>query len=1794
EAYISLSEEIDDLTAQRDGLITQAELASDPAEKYKALIEAQRLDVERTKLLDQANGLNDLQGEVQRKFGSVDPSDSKVSKVEQEFNRLIEAGKEEEALSYLAQQQDDIKEAKSASTQGMVDKLVQETIDQREQQDVLADRNQVNAREIEQAKARKVELESKLPDAKRKEAERIREELTEVENTIKLYQDEQQYAQDRIIEIDRSISVLDAQVNVIQTSGESVLKEIDQRKYDDAQAAIRAQEAKDRADELKNQLAQIESSNPEIAATSDPTNTSNTIANQLIEEHTAFVNQIETNGEDKQTQIEALIGQNEQTINAIDQRLKRIENELVSSSGDENLIAEQTKLNDFKEELELKQSDLAEELQQLQPELTPTFTTESVLSNIAPDYETSKNTIESDLSLTEVDRLNLLQDNDRALVTSAEQRLNDIQQSLESDPTNNTLLEELQVVNNLLFDTNKEIEDRAERIDQIENGTPNVAITKEDIIANISPNYTNETQSIQANTGLTEAEKLTELNQLDETLKSTTQDRLDEVQNLLAATPNNAELQGEAQILQDIIGDLDTGISTRENQIANLATSTTQPFSATDAIAEVQPNYTSDLAAIETNDDLTATEKLQQKQNLDNELIANLQEQLEEVQNQLSADPANAQLKVQEEGVTEVINTTQNRIGDQARALDQLNGANATVDIAATKQSILDEVKTDYTDRVAEIESSTVPEVERNLNRLELEQEILEELEEREKNAGVLAAIGDNSENEEYRARAEALKELVVEQRDIVEQQRQASLEASESAEIYEETIAGADGKYSVEIGDLFSADNPNSQKIVERELELQEKLQDELDKKQKSLERKYSAEVDLESLILANEIEESKKRQTAAENATNVATNNGNTEEEFISDLRTTFISIGDIEFDNPSPSLEEAKQHESDLQDYLLELSTKKVEIQDQLEVTPDDTNLQKQLTWITQEEEKVQSELRQMEITIGDLESSNVVAQNSIDNDLELRNLNTKRTDIETQLEDQNLSSSERRALDEELEEVNAARLKRTNEIQSEQLVAAQERQDNINNALQQLGQSDPETTEVKSAIAASEEERQAIETLLEKSDAAKTEEERNYWLNEAETRQEQLNSRLERVVENREIQNIEEREDITVLSREELQKRRRGFIIEIGDLEVEQERVEEEMAVAKRKELPALNEEKEAITAQLDLLRNQLEHIEARIENFNVTEPVDRMAVTGLDQEITFSEEREIASSDEYKNYREEGVKALEIENDLRNFQLELDRERKELVDLLAEPESFERDEKIELKTTRIKELETTIQDLNTKFDEQMAVADQLLPANEEEAMKIKNLLVRGVQPIKTAVVATAVLSMPTTGFSIDENTESVYSEANPIPVGVKNPSGLTYRVQIGAFARPIPQNLFKEFNPVSGEKIANTNITRYMAGFFNSSESVVEARRAIRALGYNDAFVVAYCDGERISFGQARRLEASGQCVPKGTSELILEVAENTADHMGIPTVNEVVELPEYAYNQAPGAVEADPIELKQGLFFTVQIGVFNRPVDDATIKYMPEILTVRLPNGLIRYATGMFDSAEEASPRRREAVNKGIRDAFIVAYYKGERMTVARARILLEREGPSILQSNIEKTQPVDVVEVPSNVQRTDSVTAEVVETNITTELKEQKIQIVTKKTFEDYPRDILNRYNTEGNFYFDEADGKVKSEIYSSEKELPRLYKFENDIDTLYLSDAEVEAEFDKRHIVVKLLDDKVPGDLADWLLRMGYQRKFIRANSGLELHIQGIEPNAVQDVQYRIREVGLEPVFVELEEED
>ena len=66
----------------------------------------------------------------------------------------------------------------------------------------------------------------------------------------------------------------------------------------------------------------------------------------------------------------------------------------------------------------------------------------------------------------------------------------------------------------------------------------------------------------------------------------------------------------------------------------------------------------------------------------------------------------------------------------------------------------------------------------------------------------------------------------------------------------------------------------------------------------------------------------------------------------------------------------------------------------------------------------------------------------------------------------------------------------------------------------------------------------------------------------------------------------------------------------------------------------------------------------------------------------------------------------------------------------------------------------------------------------------------------------------------------ETEEAVYSEENPIPVNPKIPDGLIYKVQVGAFRKPIPQDLFKGFAPISAEKVRD-DITRYRVGYFTS-------------------------------------------------------------------------------------------------------------------------------------------------------------------------------------------------------------------------------------------------------------------------------------------------------------------------------------------------------------------------------------
>lgn len=284
-----------------------------------------------------------------------------------------------------------------------------------------------------------------------------------------------------------------------------------------------------------------------------------------------------------------------------------------------------------------------------------------------------------------------------------------------------------------------------------------------------------------------------------------------------------------------------------------------------------------------------------------------------------------------------------------------------------------------------------------------------------------------------------------------------------------------------------------------------------------------------------------------------------------------------------------------------------------------------------------------------------------------------------------------------------------------------------------------------------------------------------------------------------------------------------------------------------------------------------------------------------------------------------------------------------------------------------------------------------------------------------------------------------------SREAPIPVDAAMPQGIVYKVQIGAFRKPIPQQAFSDMSPVMGETVGN-GLVRYTAGLFTGFDGAAAAKDLVRERGYRDAFVVAYRDGKRIPLGEAMR--ASGaQAVataaqrtnaseeqtqrvitPARTTAPVTAAIERPApvvtptseeDAAAIlmrypATAKEIVDgftprAEAVAYYNEPGAAPARQVETVKGLFFTVQVGVYSKPVPLGKLFNITPLNSELTETAKVRYTTGHYTDTEQARKRKDEAVALGVKDAFITAYLNGKRIPVREGVALLEKFGPEIL-----------------------------------------------------------------------------------------------------------------------------------------------------------------------------------------
>ena len=372
-------------------------------------------------------------------------------------------------------------------------------------------------------------------------------------------------------------------------------------------------------------------------------------------------------------------------------------------------------------------------------------------------------------------------------------------------------------------------------------------------------------------------------------------------------------------------------------------------------------------------------------------------------------------------------------------------------------------------------------------------------------------------------------------------------------------------------------------------------------------------------------------------------------------------------------------------------------------------------------------------------------------------------------------------------------------------------------------------------------------------------------------------------------------------------------------------------------------------------------------------------------------------------------------AATLTTDGRVTELTTEQEIQAYIDYVTKRQSYEQTK------AELVQNQAEIRTLETNFDpkqkEQLAylLSSQVDLQNQLKSQKqallefsnqpvLEALLVQNYRPDIDAYAIKAVGTNAGTSenasqaiaFTLQTPAMRAASANMQLPIGLPCPEGLVFRVQVGAFRKQVPADRFREFTPVDGTVLAN-GLTVYMAGYFRTSQEALQQQAVIRNLGYNDAFVVAYQNCNRLSLAQGRELEKN---IPNNN----IQVAQNSL----------------FA---APG----------QGLYYTVQVGVYNRPLTSAAQLGLSELIEAKTAKGQYRYASGKFANIKEAKTRQQLAVAKGIKDAFIVAYYQGKRIDLAQAQLLAQsgvafetnfsNEAKPVLSAQLQ--QQVQVLQLP-------------------------------------------------------------------------------------------------------------------------------------------------------------------------
>lgn len=1342
--------------------------------------------------------------------------------------------------------------------------------------------------------------------------------------------------------------------------------------------------------------------------------------------------------------------------------------------------------------------------------------------------------------------------NDTKLLNEIKSSYAKVSEKLKTDPKNQALLDAEKELLALENETEQGLKARQDKLTQTEaQRKPEDKITTEKALEAVYPNYAEVKEKARQEDP---KNQLQALNKLDNELLGKIEEELAETKALQAANPSSKTLQEKAAALNELKKNTESNIESRETALAKLNGGDPQQpqelVSAEQLVKNLMPNYETRMSNTASND---PKEKLKAQNEVDQQLIDILDDAIKDQEELVAENPSNQKEK---DKLNALQSLKESKANDVKQREAQLTSSQVDPQLAEkpTKEQVTNELKPDFESRLdnasndkekSEVRQELLAEVNKAIEKLETsgnpspnESEKLKVL--KELQAELQGTIQDPAIEEqeiiaairpEYEAnlkKIEASNDSPQEKRDAQLKEEQAlldgvnkelakqetalskdpennnlkdkiealqTIQAVQDAKVNElrddqvaalkSTISEAElqNKIAPEYEKAKTSANSDSEKAKVAEAELQEKLKEKQAANEKKLLNKFDPKVAAENEVIAELIDASQARAAQLDSIPGnvVAT------QEIVS-LKDQLGEDYALVMEQTPRTENERDQAKSRIVEVKAIVGQEIKEAKAQNAAPEKIAALEEQLAALEEREKALDKiDLKEPIQPVVETDpkalTENEQALASLQKrEAELNELAKNGTPQEQKLAQKELKANqqEQAALKEKVASANLAQITADNKDQE--------------NALKS---SDDPLAKAVVAKAGSEDKGQ-------KPTAEKVEEAyQQASLTEAVMNSSQAESTF--------------RENQTVIQpATELEKQKRRFLIEIGQLEAENQNPN------------IAADQKQENTTFIAALKERVSQIED-MQTALASEQVKDVFAPALKDEVAYKTEQELAAQPTYKELyaQKQAINADQAKAE--NLRQELEKNRTALMQTANPGEQASLKERI---IARSKELAA----LNEQIKQKQTALEQAVNALPADQSSYKNLLARDVVPAKAGAPVSLVNEVAD-GFKISPENPAQRNNQK-IPVNLKAPSGLVYRVQVGAFAKPIREDLFKEFTPVTGEKLDN-GITRYMAGYFGKRNKVLDAQQQIRALGYKDAFVVAYCDGVRITLAEARRLEESGECVAKDQQQLVMEVVENTFAALPADSVAKYKPVVKPSdYNKAPGAAPAAAVEERLGLFYTVQVGVYNKPVPSSQLKDISPLITKRLPNGQIRYSSGMFHSVDAARPKKADAVQRGITDAFITAYYKGERISLEEAKRLLATNGPIILEKDttvVRATLPAEAI-------------GDAAFAFLPQDGAKEGVQLVSKETFDAMPEEKLRQLNAFGTFYYNQQTKRIQSIAYPSKGALPAAARVGIDFDTIVQSTNFVEADEPSHWEVVSTWSNgKLTAAMADWLLRCG-----------------------------------------------